>query len=159
MPISLLSTKVGAEPKLPTLLTVSSMSPFSQELADSYRSMLSFRDLGKYDTFLRYSPLVMILGGKCGSRSVRGSPLERVARLLEKSSWMHGSTFCTTRFFRAYRLISEEFDVFHCQSPRNSRSKGVALVLKLKTHRVTRPRRIGMFATMMATLFSMWLIQ
>jgi len=44
---SLLSTSVGAEPKLPTLLTVSNMSPFSQESAVLYRSKLFLRDRGK----------------------------------------------------------------------------------------------------------------
>jgi hypothetical protein len=47
MPISLLSTSVGAEPRLPTLRTVSSMSPFSQESPVSYRSKLFLLDLGK----------------------------------------------------------------------------------------------------------------
>lgn len=46
-PISLLSTSVGAEPRLPTLVTVSNMSLFSQASAASYRSMLFRRDLGK----------------------------------------------------------------------------------------------------------------
>jgi hypothetical protein len=155
MPISLLSTSVGADPKLPTLLTVSSMSPFSQELAVSYRSKLFLLDLGKYDRFWRCSLLVTIRGGKSGRRSVRLSPFERVARLLEKSSCMQGRIFCTTRAFRVYRLMSEDSDAFHCQLPRNSRSIGVAFVRKLKIHRVTRPRNMGMFATMIATLFSM----
>jgi hypothetical protein len=93
MPTSLLSTSVGAEPKLPTLRTVSSMSPFSQELAVSYRSKLFLLDLGKYDRFCRCSLLVTIRGGKLGLRSIRLSPFERVARLLEKSSCMQGRIF------------------------------------------------------------------
>jgi hypothetical protein len=159
MPTSWLSTSVGAEPRLPTLRTVSSMSPFSQESAVSYRSKLFLRDLGKYDRFCRCSLLVTIRGGKSGLRSIRLSPFERVARLLEKSSCMQGRIFCTTRVFCAYRLMSEDSDAFHCQLPRNSRSMGVAFVRKLKIQRVTRPRRMGMFATMIATLFSMWLMQ
>ena len=45
------STSVGADPRLPTLHTVSNKSPFSHELACSYRSKLFLRDLGKYDRF------------------------------------------------------------------------------------------------------------
>jgi hypothetical protein len=47
------STNVGADPKLPTLLTVSSMSPFSQESDVWYRSRLFRLERGKYETFLR----------------------------------------------------------------------------------------------------------
>jgi hypothetical protein len=45
--MSLLSTRVGAEPRLPTLLTVSSTSPFSQESAVWYRSRLFRLERGK----------------------------------------------------------------------------------------------------------------
>jgi hypothetical protein len=47
---SLLSTNVGAEPKLPILRTLSNMSPFSQKSADSYvLSKLLRRDLRGLD--------------------------------------------------------------------------------------------------------------
>lgn len=63
IPISLLSTNVGADPKLPTLLTVSNMSPFSQVSDVPYRSELFLRDLGKYEIFLRGSPEVTMRAG------------------------------------------------------------------------------------------------
>jgi hypothetical protein len=72
---------------------------------------------------------------------------------------MQGMIFLAIRCRRATRVKVDEFDELHCQSLRNSRSIGTAFVLKLKTQRVTRPRRMGMLATMMATLFSMWLMQ
>lgn len=153
---SLLSTSVGALPKLPILLTVSSASPFSQQSAVSYLSRLlrrdCFRERALKDRFLRKS--VMTRGGRFGSRMSRERASEE-----EKSSSMQGMIFCANLFLRATRVKVEEFEVLHCQSFRNSRSMGVAFVLKLKTQRVTRPRSIGMLATMMATLFSTWLMQ
>jgi hypothetical protein len=69
---------------------------------------------------------------------------------------MHGKILRAILFFLATRVNVDELpEELHCHSLRNSRSIGVALVRKLNTQRVTRPRRIGTLATMIATLFSM----
>ena len=155
----LLSTNVGALPRLPTLRTVSSTSPFSQLLAVSYRSRLvlrlCFRDLDLKDRLF----LCKTAGGmRVGLMGPRKSS-DR-AREEEKSSVRQGMILWRNPCLWGGTCVRvEEFEELHCQSLRNSRSMGVALVLKLKTQRVTRPRRMGMLATMMATLFSMWLMQ
>jgi hypothetical protein len=88
------STNV-AEPTLRTLLTLSNTSPFSHESDDVYRSTLSFRDdLGKYEIFLR-SKLGVAMRGASGESLFDPSLLDRVARLLEKSS-MQGKILLTT---------------------------------------------------------------
>ena len=153
------STKVGSLPRLPMLATVSSTSPFSQQPALSYLSKLFLR-LGLCDLGLNDRLFLCRTAGatRAAFFEPRNSP--EPARDEEKSSVRQGMILLRNLCLRlATWVIVDAFELLHCHSLRNSRSMGVALVLKLNTQRVTSPRRIGTLAIMMATLFSMWLTQ
>lgn len=93
-------------------------------------------------------------------RSERRLDCSGVARLDEKSS-MQGRSLRIIMLFRALLCaFSDRPDRFRSGIGRSLRLVESPLtLLKLNTQRVTRPRRMGMLATIIATLFSMWLIQ